>query len=119
MGKLTPGERVHNWVAAFMQLWPAWLVVLGALGYTNTDEIKGFIFTKDNTAITTLTPFEAHVRDEIERIDLEEATGRAETNTRLDGIEAALKKQDRTNYQALAKRLKQMQQRMDENHGAQ
>ena len=112
MAKLTPGERMHNWATAFMTLWPAWVFVLGTLGYTNKDEIEGFIFTNNDTAISKLTPFEAYMRDEIERIDLEEATGRAKITERLNTLDAALKKQDRINYQALAQKTDSMQEQL-------
>jgi hypothetical protein len=103
MGKLTPGERAKHWSSAFMALWPAWVFVLGLLGYTNKEEIKGFMVTK-NEIITTLTPFQQHMREEIERIDLEEATGRAEIAAELEEIKNQLARKDRANHQSVVKK---------------
>ena len=96
-----------------MKVWPVILVLIGGLGYTNKDEISGFIFTSNDTAITTLTPFEAHVREEIERIDLE----RAGLESNLQEVKDKLRQQDRTNYQALVRKIEGMQARIVENHG--
>jgi|GEM_PF-4693677 len=73
MAKLSPGERAVNWAKALSVVCAA---LISLLGYTNRDAISGFIFAGDN-AITTLTPFEQYMREEIERIDSEEAEGRA------------------------------------------
>ena len=112
MGKLTPGERAKHWASAFMALWPAWVFVLGMLGYTNKDEIKGFMITNHDEAITTLTPFQRHMREEVERIDLEEATGRAELMARLNELEKTLKRQDTANYRSQDKEIEALKAEM-------
>ena len=96
-----------------MTLWPAWVLVLGMLGYTNKDEIKGLMFTTDGQKIVGLTPFEQTMLDEIERIDLEEATGRAEMMQAINDIKKKLAAQDTTNYKALAKQINKQKEKID------
>jgi len=109
---MTPGERAKHWAAAFMTLWPLWALVLGTLGYTNKDEIKGLMFTSDGQKIVGLTPFEQTMLNEIERIDLEEATGRAEVLAAINAINKKLASQDTINYRAHDKEIDALHKRM-------
>lgn len=113
VGKLPPSERWKNYASAFMTLWPAWLIVFGALGYTNKDDIKGFIFTSNNEAITTLTPFQQHMREEIERMDLERATVKAEMMGSIEALAKKLASQDTTNFRAQDKKINKLKERTD------
>ena len=106
---MTPGERAKHWAGAFMTLWPAWVFVLGMLGYTNKDEIKGLMFTSDGQKIVGLTPFEQTILNEIERIDLEEAEGRAKINA----LQEQLNKKRQENYHALNRRVKKLEALVD------
>jgi hypothetical protein len=77
---MTPGERFHNWARAFMTLWPAWVFILGLLGYTNADHLRdwaGIAEADGKTEIAadgltfeqSVEKFSREVRDELVRIE--------------------------------------------------
>ena len=96
MTKISPGERAVNWAKALAVLCTA-LVTL--LGYTNRDAIgkwTGLTEADGKTEVISLEDikkFSEEMREEIERIDAEEAEGRA-----------MAAKQATTNYRALVKK---------------
>ena len=99
-GKLPPSERMKNYADAVMKVWPVILVLIGGLGYTNKDEIKGMFFAEADgkTEVEnwkTMIKFSHEMREEIERIDGELAVLKAETA-----------EQDANNYGSLARKIK-------------
>ncbi len=77
---MTPGERFHNWARAFMTLWPAWVFILGLLGWTNADHLRDWAGIEEadgqtEVSATGLTfeqsveKFSREVRDELVRIE--------------------------------------------------
>lgn len=127
MGKLTPGERFKNWIEGISKLWLLIIPLATGLGYTNKDEIRGFITAGDKST----SSFEDWATNEIERIDLEEATGRAEADANLNAVQARvstmnndlsntdtvimgkLNKQDNANYDALSARIDKLEALVD------
>jgi hypothetical protein len=43
MGKITPGERAHNWSQALVTLWPIILALLGGAVYGNSETVRNWI----------------------------------------------------------------------------
>ncbi|MGI9571133.1 MAG: hypothetical protein ACR2PH_15675 [Desulfobulbia bacterium] len=84
-----------------MTLWPAWVLVLGALGYTNKDEISGIIFTSDGQKITDLTAFEQYAHEQFDRIDTERGFDKAQLREELKAAIDALKAQSQSGDQNL------------------
>jgi hypothetical protein len=106
MGKVLPGERAGHWAKAFMTLWPAWLFVFGALGYTNSDEIKTWwagehIEEPDGrTEVTeggitfeqSVVKFSNEVRIELEQLKQDIIQLKARSNRKDVGLQAQIHK---------------------------
>lgn len=110
MSKLTPGERAKHWADALMKVWPVLLVLLGTLGYTNKDEIRGlFIVTDEGAGLVELSPFEHYMQTELERLEGMIEVLKADTHIAIDGLGAKLAKRDSVNYQSLDKEIDALQ----------
>lgn len=93
-----------------MRVWPVLIVLLGGLGYSNKEQIRGmFIVTNNGAGIVELTPFEHHMQQEIERLEGMIVVLRADSMIKIDDLAEKLAERDSINYQALVRKQDALQ----------
>jgi hypothetical protein len=60
MGKLSPGERAHNWAQALVTLWPVLLALMGGAVYGNSETVRNWIHGADD-----IVPSEAGFNEQV------------------------------------------------------
>ena len=69
MGKLSPGERAHNWAQALVTLWPILLALVGGTVYGNSETVRSWIHGADDI-VPSEAGFNEQVIHAIEQINL-------------------------------------------------
>ena len=114
MAKITFGERAINWAKAIAIIVP--LLGIGAIGRVEVPKLWAGLAEADGKTEVELTNFEQSVkkfseemRNEIERIDLQNSM----TIAKINEINAILSKKDRSNYGKLTVEMSKLTERLD------
>ncbi len=113
--KITVGERALNWARATKEIWPIILLLVGSLGWSNKDNIQGWIDLDQADGQEEvsgngmqLTPFQLQVQkfSQEVRIELEKIKMNSEA------IKNKLANKDRSNYSKLKAQIKSIGDRV-------
>ena len=111
--RLSPGERAGHWASAAVTLWPVIVGLVGLLGYTNQETIKGWTGLAEPDGVTeidTTADFEAQVQ----KFSQETVTSLEQLKADVGAIRSQMSREDKRNFEALEDADEALQDQIDE-----